>query len=166
MQFVSYLRKFRREQLQSHIWLTASSYMTKYLRISSYMQLFPSKSLYIWGKSYFLFYQCAIAVVATMIMATFVVIVMALIMVTVGYVVAIVVAMIAMIIDTVMVMVMIMVFITAEHAVSVVVRMITCLLSWSWSVIMGRLSQSNSRGLRWHEVWSTEHINVVGMIII
>jgi hypothetical protein len=30
-------RKFRREQLQSHIWLTASSYMTKYLHISSYI---------------------------------------------------------------------------------------------------------------------------------
>ncbi len=31
---VSYLRKFRRDQLQSQIWITASSYMTKYLRIS------------------------------------------------------------------------------------------------------------------------------------
>ena len=34
----SYIRKFRREQLQSHIWLTASSYMVKYLRISSYIR--------------------------------------------------------------------------------------------------------------------------------
>jgi hypothetical protein len=31
----SYVRKFRMEQLQSNIWLTASSYMVKYLRISS-----------------------------------------------------------------------------------------------------------------------------------
>jgi hypothetical protein len=34
----SYIRKFRMEQLQSHIWLMASSYMGKYLRISSYMR--------------------------------------------------------------------------------------------------------------------------------
>ncbi len=34
--FSSYLRKSRRDRLQSHKWLTASSYMTKYLRISSY----------------------------------------------------------------------------------------------------------------------------------
>ncbi len=37
--FSSYIRKSRRERLQSHIWLTASSYMTKYLRISSYTVL-------------------------------------------------------------------------------------------------------------------------------
>ncbi len=36
IKFSSYIRKFRAEQLQSHIWLTASSYMGKYLRISSY----------------------------------------------------------------------------------------------------------------------------------
>ncbi len=36
--FSSYMRKFRMEQLQSHIWLTASSYMLKYLRISSYIR--------------------------------------------------------------------------------------------------------------------------------
>jgi hypothetical protein len=36
--FSSYVRKSRSEQLQSHIWLTASSYMTKYLRISSYIR--------------------------------------------------------------------------------------------------------------------------------
>ncbi len=35
IKFSSYIRKFGMEQLQSHIWLTASSYMTKYLRISS-----------------------------------------------------------------------------------------------------------------------------------
>jgi len=31
-------RKFWMEQLQSHIWLTASSYMDKYLRISSFIR--------------------------------------------------------------------------------------------------------------------------------
>ncbi len=35
--FSSYIMKFRMEQLQSYIWLTASSYMRKYLRISSYI---------------------------------------------------------------------------------------------------------------------------------
>jgi len=34
----SYIRKFRRDRLQSHIWLTASSHMVKYLRISSYIR--------------------------------------------------------------------------------------------------------------------------------
>ncbi len=38
IKFSSYIRKFRVEQLQSHIWLTASSYMEKYLRISSYIR--------------------------------------------------------------------------------------------------------------------------------
>ncbi len=32
------IRKFRMEQLQNHTWLTASSYMGKYLRISSYIR--------------------------------------------------------------------------------------------------------------------------------
>ena len=36
--FSSYIRKFRMEQLQSHIRLTASSFMEKYLRISSYIR--------------------------------------------------------------------------------------------------------------------------------
>ncbi len=36
IKFSSYIRKFRRERLQSHIWLTASTNM-KYLRISSYI---------------------------------------------------------------------------------------------------------------------------------
>ncbi len=35
MKFSSYIRKFKMEQLQSYIWLTASSYMGKNLRISS-----------------------------------------------------------------------------------------------------------------------------------
>ncbi len=38
LKFSSYTRKFRMEQLQSHIWLTASSYMGIYLRISSYIR--------------------------------------------------------------------------------------------------------------------------------
>ncbi len=51
------------EQLKSHLWITASSYMAKYLRIFfSYMtlQLFHSEFPYIWGKFYFLFYQCTV----------------------------------------------------------------------------------------------------------
>jgi hypothetical protein len=67
IKFSSYIRKFILEQLQSHIWLTASSYMGKYLRISSYirkpfliytLQLLHSKFHCIWGKFDFLFYQC------------------------------------------------------------------------------------------------------------
>ncbi len=55
------------EQLQSHIWLTASSYMGKYLRISSYirkpfliytLQLLHSEFPYKWGKFDCLFFQC------------------------------------------------------------------------------------------------------------
>jgi hypothetical protein len=38
IKFSSYIREFRVEQLQSHIWLTASSFMGKYLRISSYIR--------------------------------------------------------------------------------------------------------------------------------
>ncbi len=64
--FSSYIRKFRMEQLQSHIWLMASSYIGKYLRIFSYikkpflicsmtLQLLHSEFPYIWGKLYFLF---------------------------------------------------------------------------------------------------------------
>ncbi len=61
----SYIRKFRVEMLQSYIWLTASSYMRKYLRISSYIIGSPSSfatapfgiSLYM-RKLCFLFYQC------------------------------------------------------------------------------------------------------------
>ncbi len=52
-----HIRKFRMEQLQSNIWLTASSYMRKYLRISSYMtfQLLHSEFLYIRGNLIFFF---------------------------------------------------------------------------------------------------------------
>jgi hypothetical protein len=68
IKFSSYIRKFGMEQLQSHIWLKAFSYMTKYLRISSDIRKpfliydfekateFP----YIWGKFAFLFYQCSV----------------------------------------------------------------------------------------------------------
>ncbi len=38
IKFSSYIRKFRMAQLQSHIWLTASSYKYKYLGISSYVR--------------------------------------------------------------------------------------------------------------------------------
>ncbi len=66
IKFSSHIRKFRMEQLQSHVWLTASSYMVKYLRISSYirhilgspssymtLQLLHSEFPYIWGKFFF-----------------------------------------------------------------------------------------------------------------
>ncbi len=42
----SYLMKFRRDRLQSHIWLTASSYTTKYSRICSYTLLEEQKYIY------------------------------------------------------------------------------------------------------------------------
>ncbi len=51
------------EQLQSHIWLTASSYMGKYMHISSYMTLqllhseFPYTNVYEENLIFF-FYQC------------------------------------------------------------------------------------------------------------
>ncbi len=66
--YSSNIRKFRMEQLRSHIWLTASSYMTKYLCISSYIRkpfliydfaTAPSWiSLYM-RKIFFSFYQCS-----------------------------------------------------------------------------------------------------------
>ncbi len=67
--FYSYIRKFRMEQLQSHTWLTASSY-TVWLNICAFphilgspfsymtLQLLHSEFPYIWGKFHFLFYQC------------------------------------------------------------------------------------------------------------
>ncbi len=36
--FTSYIRKFRRDRVQSHVWLTGSPNMTKYLHISSYIR--------------------------------------------------------------------------------------------------------------------------------
>ncbi len=38
IKFSSDIRKLRMEQLQSHIWLKASAYVGKYLRISSYIR--------------------------------------------------------------------------------------------------------------------------------
>jgi len=38
--FSSYIRKLRMVQLQSHLWVIASSYMVKYLRIASYRKPF------------------------------------------------------------------------------------------------------------------------------
>jgi hypothetical protein len=70
IKFSSYIGKFRLEQLQIHIWLTASSYMGKYLRISSYIR--KSFLIYVWlataplwislymRKFDFLFYQCTL----------------------------------------------------------------------------------------------------------
>jgi hypothetical protein len=72
IKFSSYIGKFRVEQLQSHIWLTASSSPHIWGNIfafphilgspSSYMtlQLPHSEFLYIWGKFYFIFYQCIV----------------------------------------------------------------------------------------------------------
>ncbi len=64
--FSSFVRKFRMEQLQSHIWRKASSYLGKHLRISSYtvlgspssymtVQRLHSEFPYIWGKFDFSF---------------------------------------------------------------------------------------------------------------
>ncbi len=69
IKFSSYIRKFRMEQLQSHVWLPASSYVVKYLRVSSYrrkpffMYDFATDSLWIslyMRKIWFLFYQCTV----------------------------------------------------------------------------------------------------------
>ncbi len=38
IKFSSYIRKFRWDRLQSHIWPTASSYIVEYFRISSYIR--------------------------------------------------------------------------------------------------------------------------------
>ncbi len=66
IKFSAYLRKFRMEQLQSHIWLTTFSYMGKYLQISHIIRKpflkydFASAPLWIslysiWWKFYFIF---------------------------------------------------------------------------------------------------------------
>jgi hypothetical protein len=68
--FSSYIRKFRMKQLQSHIWLTTSSYMGKYLHLSSYIRkpflIYDFATAPLWislycieGKFIFIFYQCA-----------------------------------------------------------------------------------------------------------
>ncbi len=68
IKFSSFIWKFRMEQLQCYIWLTASSYMVKYLRISSYIRKPFLKydfatapfgiSVYT-RKIFFSFYQCS-----------------------------------------------------------------------------------------------------------
>ncbi len=69
IKFTTYIRKFRWDRLQSHIWLTASSYMVKYLRISSYIRkpflIYDFATDPIWIFLYmrtilYLFYQCTI----------------------------------------------------------------------------------------------------------
>ncbi len=66
IKFSSYVRKFRWGRLQSHVWLTASLYMVKYLRIFSYIRnpflIYELATNPIWisfylRKIYFLFYQ-------------------------------------------------------------------------------------------------------------
>ncbi len=71
--FYSYIRKFRWDRLQSHIWRRELpniwAFMRKCANINqiwgvrqSYMTLqpIPSEFPYIWGKFSFLFYQCAV----------------------------------------------------------------------------------------------------------
>ncbi len=69
IKFYSYLRQFRMEQLQSQIWLTASSDMGKYLRISSHIRkpflIYEFVTAPLWISSSirkfdFLFYQCTV----------------------------------------------------------------------------------------------------------
>ncbi len=63
IKFSSYIMKFRRERLDSHLWLSASLYMVKYLHNSSYIRkpydfaTISSEFPYMWGKFRF-FYQC------------------------------------------------------------------------------------------------------------
>ncbi len=56
----SYIRKFRMEQLQGHIWLTACAFPHILGSPFSYMtlQLLHFEFPYIWGKFDFHFYQC------------------------------------------------------------------------------------------------------------
>ncbi len=67
IKFSSYIGKFRVEQLQSHIWLMASSYIGKYFRISSYIRkpflIYDFATAPLWISLYmrkilFSFYQC------------------------------------------------------------------------------------------------------------
>ncbi len=74
IKFSSYIRKFRRDRLQSRIWQTASSYIVKNLRISSYVRKpfhiydFATDpiwiSLYMW-KIFLSFYQFRIRRIRT-----------------------------------------------------------------------------------------------------
>ncbi len=60
--FPSYIRKFKRDRLQSppHIWLNICAFPQILGNSSSYMTLrpIPSEFTYIGGKSAFIFYQC------------------------------------------------------------------------------------------------------------
>ncbi len=68
IKFSSYIRKYRVELLQTHIWLTASSYMVKYLRTYSCIRkpflIYDFATAPLWislcilGKFDFLLYQC------------------------------------------------------------------------------------------------------------
>jgi hypothetical protein len=68
IKFSSYIRKFRRERLQNHMWLKGFSNMTKYLPISShimkpfliYMTLQPRLNFLIYKENLLFFYQCII----------------------------------------------------------------------------------------------------------
>ncbi len=64
---LSYIRKFRWNRVQSHIWRRASYYMMKCANISPYMRRplviydftpNPSEFPYLWRKILFSFYQC------------------------------------------------------------------------------------------------------------
>ncbi len=73
IKFSSCRRKLRREKLQSHIWLTASSYIIKNLRIFSCIRkpflIYDFATAPFWislysicGKFYFYFYQCVYSI--------------------------------------------------------------------------------------------------------
>ncbi len=53
-------KEIQKEAVASHIWLTASSYMTEYLLIASHIRKQPllSEIPHMWRKFYFLFCQC------------------------------------------------------------------------------------------------------------
>ncbi len=68
--FSSFIRKSRKKRVQSHLWQTASSYMTKYWRTSSYIRkpflIYDFATAHIWipyriyeENFIFFFYQCA-----------------------------------------------------------------------------------------------------------
>ncbi len=63
IKFSSYIRQFRRDRLQSHIWLNASSYMVEFWRNSSYFRKpllkydFAPDPI---SEFRFLFYQCSL----------------------------------------------------------------------------------------------------------
>ncbi len=67
--FASYIRKFRWDRVHSHVWGRASQYMRKCTNIFTIYEDWRSLVIYdfapepsefpnIWGKFYFIFYQC------------------------------------------------------------------------------------------------------------